>query len=161
MKLDQDLSPESIDDLIVKERDSDFVIDTLEIPDYSYGYNNESLDYNRLRNKPSWWGWLVKTWYASIPGWYTDFAITWVWFTPKALHITVQTSGKAAWWFAHTDGTSITQWCTYSPGSWFSYSNIRLFRFDWTNVWLLVSFDADWFTVKSDLACTMIWSCFG
>ena len=108
------------------------------------------------------WGgwWQVKTWYVSVPSGYTDFAITWVWFTPKVIQVTVHSWNKSAWGYADNVWWTLAQRCIFqNAGSW-DNSNIRLFRFSSTEVWLLVSIDSDWFTVKSDLACTMIYTCF-
>jgi hypothetical protein len=109
-------------------------------------------------NLSGWWK--VKTWYSSIPSWYTNFAITWVWFTPKAIQVVVQSSNKVAWGYADNVWWTLTQRCIYAD--WWNYSNqtTRLFRFSGTEVWDLVSLDSDWFTVRSDLSATMIWTCF-
>ena len=105
------------------------------------------------------WG-KIRTWYASIPSWYTDYAITWVWFKPKAIQVVVYNWNKVAWWYADDVWWTIWQRCIYADSWAFSEQNWRLFRFDNINRWYLVSFDSDWFTVKSELNAVMIWTAF-
>jgi hypothetical protein len=107
-------------------------------------------------NVSGWWK--VKTWYSSLSIW--SNSITWVWFTPKAIQVVVQSSNKVAWGYADNVWWTLTQRCIYFDWANYSNQNTRLFRFDWTNVWLLNSIDSDWFTVTSDLSATMIWTCF-
>ena len=133
--------------------------ETLDVPDYRYWWSEEPLDASYQVRNINWW-WKVKTWFSSIASWYTDVAITWVWFKPKAIQVVVHSSNKVAWGYADNVWWTLTQRCIYAD--WWAYSNqsTRLFRFSSTEVWDLVSFDSDWFTVKSDLAATMIWTCF-
>ena len=159
MKLDKDQENEDIESLIIKDKDSVIESDILEVPDYSYWASQEPLDWQfQVRNIASWWK--VKTWYSSIPSWYTDFAITWLWFTPKAIQVVAQSWNKWAWGYADNVWWTLTQRCIYSNSGALWESSSRLFRFSGTEVWLLVSLDSNWFTVKSDIAATMIWTCF-
>lgn len=107
------------------------------------------------------WAWLkIKTWFSSIPNWYTNYSITWVWFKPKAIKVVVYSWNKVAWWNADDVWWTIQQQCIYADSWNYSDQNGRLFRFDNINRWDLVSFDNNWFTVKSDLSATMVWTCF-
>lgn len=128
--------------------------------DYEYGWPIQKLRPWIEVEWSTWW-WNIKTWYSSIPSGYTNFSITWVWFKPKAIQVTVYNwSNKIAWGNADNISWSISQRCIYFDWTNYSDQNTRLFRFDWTNRWDLVSFDTDWFTIKSDLSAIMIWTCF-
>ena len=105
------------------------------------------------------WG-KIKTWYIVCPSWYTNFAVTWVWFKPKAIQVVVHNWNKVAWWYADDVWWNIQQQCIYADSWNYANQNGRLFRFDNLNRWDLVSFDSDWFTIKSDLICAVIWTAF-
>ena len=132
----------------------------METPNYDYGASQEPLNASYQVRNLNWWWWKIKTWYSSISSWYTDVAITWVWFKPKAIQVVVHSSNKVAWGYADDVWWTLNQRCIYAD--WWAYGNqnTRLFRFWPTELWLLVSFDSDWFTVKSDLSARMIWTCF-
>jgi hypothetical protein len=43
---------DNIDDLIIKNKDNPIIDIIIETPDYSYWFNQDPLDYKRLKNKP-------------------------------------------------------------------------------------------------------------
>lgn len=150
-------SKNSIEDLIRSGWDISPI--DMQVPDYDYGASQEPLNAEfQVRNINAWW-WKVKTWYVSITAW-TWIQITWVWFTPKVIQVVVHSWNKSAWGYADDVWGTLTQRCIYQDSwSWWN-QNSRLFRFSSAEVWLLVSIDSDWFTVNSDLNCTMIYICF-
>ena len=133
--------------------------ETIDLPTYDYWKSQNTIDANISIRNINWW-WKVKAWYVSIPSWYTDYAITWIWFKPKAIQVVVHSWNKVAWWSADDIWWTIQQQCIYADSWAFSEQNWRLFRFDNINRWYLVSFDSDWFTVKSELNAVMIWTAF-
>lgn len=154
----KNLENENIDQLIIKEKGNVIENEVLETPDYSYWASQEPLNASyQVRWLKVWW-WKMKTWFSSISAGSTS--ITWVWFKPKVIQVVVNTSNRVAWWYADNIWWTITQRCVYFNGSTYDSQWSRLFRFDWSNVWNLVSIDSDWFTVSSDLSATMIWTCF-
>lgn len=159
-KKEKTIESQSIDKLL-REWKSDIVEDIIiDAPDYSYGASQEPLDANfQVRN--IWWG-KIKTWITPwVPSWYVDFSITWVWFKPKAIKVEVlYWASVIAWGTADNTSWTLTQQCIWSNSWSLDYSTSRLFRFSWTQVWDLVSFDADWFTIKSDVSCIIQWTCF-
>lgn len=161
-KKEKAIESQSIDKLL-REWKSDIVEDIIiDVPDYSYGSSQEPLDANfQVRNINSWWG-KINSWYDWwVPSWYVDYSITWVWFKPKAIEVKIiPYTWNIAVWGTATNNWTIKQSCIYSNAWSFSYDNNRLFRFSGTDVWTLVSFDSDWFTIKSDLDCRIIWTCF-
>ena len=153
---------QSIDKLL-REWKSDIIEnDIIEVPEYDYGASQEPLDWAFQVRNISWWASKIKTWITPwVPSWYTNFSITWVWFKPKALQVTVlYWASTVAWGIADETNGTLTQQCVWSNSWSMDYSTSRLFRFSWTLVWDLVSFDADGFTVKSDVNCIIQWTCF-
>lgn len=159
---EKQIKNQSIDKLIREWRSDIIEKETLDTPDYSYWQSQEPLDAEfQVRN--IWWAWWkFNSWYDwSVPAWYTNYSITWVWFKPKSIEVKILSfTWNIAVWGNASDNWTINQNCIYSNAWTFGYDNNRLFRFSWTEVWTLVSFDADWFTIKSDLDCRIIWTCF-
>ena len=159
MTSNKPLENETIDDLL-KNKDEVYTNEVMETPDYSYWASQMPLDWSyQVRNINTWW-WKIKTWYISVNSWYTNQSITWIWFKPKAIQITIHSWNKVAWWYANDNNWTIQQQCIYADNWSYIEQNWRLFRFDNTNRWLLVSFDNDWFTIKSDLSAVMIYQCY-
>lgn len=152
--------PKIVEDTSFDKLLEDFwVIEPVEMqtPDYSYWASQEPLNASYQIRNLNWW-WKVKTWFSSISAGTTN--ITWVWFKPKSIQVVVNTSNRVAWGYADNIWWTLTQRCVYFNWSTYNSQPSRLFRFDWINVWNLISIDNDWFTVSSDLSATMIWTCF-
>jgi len=123
--------------------------------DYNYWKTKEKLV---IWREVKWNSWIeVKTWYSSIIAWNTNIV---VWFKPKAIQVVVHSWNKCAWGYADDIWWTIWQRCIYSDSWSFSNQSSRLFRFSWTEVWSLASFNADWFSVWSDVGAIMIWTAF-
>ena len=121
-------------------------------PSYDYGRSQESLDYNRLRNKPSWWS---KTLYftrlASVWTWIQSF--NGFWFTPKGYIIQAWYKWSIAW--------TSTSYCTYFDWVvwWFyQYPDLQnentLRAININNAWATIAtkanfsaFTSDWITL--------------
>jgi len=136
---------------------------TIDIPDYSYGRWDNTLDYNvALRNKPTPTTWLqVAIWSITITSTWNKI-ITWVWFKPKY----VTFSYSAVTWLWDWNMTSIAQ-------SW--YDPKRLTRITTDCIYIrdatdnviaraqYVSFNNDWFTINcsfSSANLTVYYTCF-
>ncbi len=91
--------------------------ETIQLPDYSYWFNQEPLDYNRLRNKPSWWNTKYKIWTYNITStWIKN--ITWIWFKPTRVEVKCIFS---SWWNPVWFGSMVEgqQW-SMSMAFWWS-----------------------------------------
>ena len=164
MKLEQE--NEDIESLIIKDKDSVIKSDILEVPDYSYWFSQESLDYKRLRNNPKL-STVATTWdYNDLINkptlslntyiWQFSFTttwnkvITWVWFIPKLVMFQVNIWSRS--WCGQMTTTAQN---SISYADWPSTSHCVYIR-DWsgTLTWrgTYVSMDTDWFTVNIDTA---------
>lgn len=64
----------------------------IQVPNYQYGNNQNTLDYNiALRNKPTNWWLTIQMWSFTIT-WTWSIVITWVWFKPTYVTFTYSAS---------------------------------------------------------------------
>lgn len=134
-------------------------------PSYDYGRSQEPLDYNRLRNKPSWWGKYFTWWRFNVnTNWSTT--ITWVWFEPKLIKFTAIYSNWASsaisiWHYHNWVNNCVV---SYENSADFS-QNARCFRLWGTNwLWNVTSVNSDWFVLNVTntwaITYTVIYECF-
>jgi len=124
----------------------------IQTPDYSYWVNQEPLDFNKLKNKPSSW-WLFYTWTFTRNSWSTwNQSITWIWFKPKLLKIhwvvillnTSMCWGSTDWTNPNSISYNFNWWSLYS-----TYQTTLIHLDIWAMTrWTLASFDTDWFTIN-------------
>lgn len=153
--------------------------ENIETPDYSYWKGQDTLDakvairnlskvaiswkYEDILNKPNVWNCMV--WNVVIPWGDVNISITWIGFKPNEIHITASQwkdwNNSLCWWYWCETNGNIKQVCRYSQNNLANttQSDNRLFRFSATETWLLVSFDNDWFTLKSSFTCNITYIC--
>jgi hypothetical protein len=122
--------------------------ETIDIPNYQYGNNQNTLDYNiSIRNKPiSWSNYKIWTWTFTTT-W--SLSITWLWFKPKLVEIFCNNSAS---WFCQWKWDWTSQFVSYfdTNNAWFSTNYIIWYRNAWSTVaqWTLTTLDNDWFTLN-------------
>lgn len=124
------------------------------------GWDWEKIDYNNLKNKPTWWFYNTTKSYSVFTHGAWAFAVTWVWFKPKLVSIwAVRSPNWVDPTFSLNEITETSPWTfTYSElyhdNSWNSYiwSSLAIRIADAggspATTASMLSFDTDWFTLN-------------
>lgn len=147
MKLDKDQENEDIESLIIKDKDSVIESDILEVPDYSYWFNQESLDYKRLRNKPDYSKVKLKAIQNSS---LSTISYTWIWFKPTSIECNHYVASWSNWNFWY----SYYEWGIYNAYTWYAWWTSSPWNYiaswqspSWFINATIDSLDDDWFTL--------------